>query len=174
MTVHLGFLPTVKSPTLADDTSRLHIFRASCTLPAPDHGPGRTREQQDDPRCLRPARATHPSIATTARASTDACGERTHQSAEMSRLVCHSDNPLRLDDHGELHFGALQNLLRGAQLGASQVTAVVRRDGARLSDGRRYRVALRASLVWPYLVRLTSPAPIKHSEVSRQLALPLA
>ena len=73
-------------------------------------------------------------------------------------LVCRSDDPLRLRDHGELCFGALRNLLSDARIGASQVTAVVRQDPAEPASGLRYRVALRASLVWPYLIRLASPA----------------
>jgi hypothetical protein len=87
-------------------------------------------------------------------------------------LVCHSDEPLQLDDHGELCFGALRNLLSGAGIGASQVTAVVRRDFVQPTSGRRYRVALRASLVWPYLVRLASPALVDRPiEVARPALL---
>lgn len=84
-------------------------------------------------------------------------------------LVCHSDVPLRLRDHGELCFGALRNLLSGAQIGASQVTAVVRRELAQPVSGRPYRVALRASLVWPYLVRLGAPEPVDRSHRTSQL-----
>lgn len=73
-------------------------------------------------------------------------------------LVCASDEPLCLGDRGELVFAALRNICSGAQVGASQVTAVVRREVSELADGRRpYAVALRARLVWPYLVQLTEP-----------------
>jgi hypothetical protein len=75
-------------------------------------------------------------------------------------LVCKSNEPLRLDDHGELHFQSLRNFRSGAPVGASQVTAVVHREAARRACGRAYQVALRASLVWPYLLRLASPKPI--------------
>jgi hypothetical protein len=75
-------------------------------------------------------------------------------------LVCKSNDPLRLDDHGELHFKLLRNFRSGAPVGASQVTAVVHREGVRRACGRAYQVALRASLVWPYLLRLASPEPI--------------
>jgi hypothetical protein len=42
-------------------------------------------------------------------------------------LVCACDAPLALEDLGELTFDALTNLASGAPVGASQVTAVVRR-----------------------------------------------
>jgi hypothetical protein len=85
-------------------------------------------------------------------------------------LVCRSDVPLRLCDHGELRFGALRNLLSGAPVGASQVTAVVRQELSQPLSGRPYRVALRASLVWPYLVRLGAPKSVA-SHNPGQLAL---
>jgi hypothetical protein len=77
-------------------------------------------------------------------------------------LVCASNTPLSLEAHGELDFATLRNLNSGARVGASQVTAVVRRD---LEDrpghrGRMYQVALRARLVFPYLVRLSSRSPV--------------
>lgn len=72
-------------------------------------------------------------------------------------LVCHTDEPLGLEDHGELRFDSLRNLRSGAPIGASQVTAVVCRDTARTDRGRAYPVALRASLVDPYVLRLSSP-----------------
>jgi len=76
-------------------------------------------------------------------------------------LVCRTDEPLRIEDHGGLHFGSLRNLRSDAPIGASQVTAVVRRDPARIDRGRAYRVALRASLVRPYVLRLSSPELIE-------------
>jgi hypothetical protein len=78
-------------------------------------------------------------------------------SAARYALVCRSDEPLRLDNHGELRFGSLRNLRSGAPIGASQVTAVVRQDQTRADCGRAYRVALRASLVRPYVLRLSEP-----------------
>ena len=83
-------------------------------------------------------------------------------------LVCHSDEPLRLEDHGELRFGSLRNLRSGAHIGASQVTAVVRRDSARPDCGRAYRVALRASLVRPYVLRLSAPELIDWRDGAMQ------
>jgi hypothetical protein len=79
-------------------------------------------------------------------------------------LVCHTAERLRLEDHGELHFDSLRNLRSGAPVGASQVTAVVCRDTARADCGRAYPVALRASLVDPYVLRLSSPELIGLSD----------
>jgi hypothetical protein len=89
-------------------------------------------------------------------------------------LVCGTDAPLRLEDHGELRFGSLRNFRSGAPIGASQVTAVVRRDPARPCCGRAYRVALRASLVRPYLLRLSSPELIERPDGATQQALSFA
>lgn len=89
-------------------------------------------------------------------------------------LVCGSDEPLSLEDHGELCFGSLRNFRSGAPIGASQVTAVARRDPARPDCGRPYRVALRASLVRPYLLRLLSPELIDRPDGATQQALSFA
>lgn len=91
-------------------------------------------------------------------------------------LVCARESPLALDEHGELRVAQLRNLRSGAPVGASQVTAVVRRtdgtpDGA---AGSTYPVALRAFLVWPYVIRLTEPAPPIAAKSSLEpFALPL-
>ncbi len=79
-------------------------------------------------------------------------------------LVCASDEPLRLENHGEIRFGSLQNFCSGAPVGASQVTAVVRRNNSPPPCGRAYPVALRASLVEPYFLRLTSPTQVDECE----------
>lgn len=88
-------------------------------------------------------------------------------------LVCATDAPLALDDLGELTFGALTNLASGAPVGASQVTAVVRRSAAPSQAGsRRYKVALRARLVAPYVLRLADPFVDGH-RIAAQSALVL-
>jgi hypothetical protein len=75
-------------------------------------------------------------------------------------LVCFSDIPLCRSESGpSLGFDGLRNLLSGRPLGASQVTAVVNRNG-REGDGRQYTVPFRATLVSPYFVRLRSPLPV--------------
>lgn len=76
-------------------------------------------------------------------------------------LVCSSDQPLQLRDLGRLHFAALRNLRSGAVLGASQVTAVVRRLEIPPTDGAEYVVALRARLVAPYFVKLRDGVPVR-------------
>ncbi len=50
--------------------------------------------------------------------------------------------------------------LLGAPIGASQVTAIVRRTETSGSAGD-YSVAFRAALVAPYFVRLRDPAPVE-------------
>jgi len=74
-------------------------------------------------------------------------------------LVCASDEPLRLRDRGELEFTKLTNLCSGSPIGPSQVTAVVCQDVDRQSNRapRTYPVVIRASLVWPYFLRLSEP-----------------
>jgi hypothetical protein len=69
-------------------------------------------------------------------------------------LVCRSDAPLTLQDLGRLRFTALRNLRTGTALGASQVTAVVRRVEVDVVEGAEYVVALRAQLIAPFFVRL--------------------
>jgi hypothetical protein len=87
--------------------------------------------------------------------------EPTRPNAARYALVCSSSKPIELADRGELRFDALRNLCSGAPVGASQVTAVVRHEGP--NSGRAYPVALRAKLVWPYLLRLRAPVPVGGS-----------
>jgi len=82
-------------------------------------------------------------------------------------LVCRSSEALRPRKLGELEFGSLGNLLSGRPLGSSQVTAVVTRSRTSEAAERRYVVALRADLVWPYFVRLTDAVPIRSSDPPR-------
>lgn len=74
-------------------------------------------------------------------------------------LVCSSSRPLAMADLGRLDFLALRNLLSGNPLGASQVTAIVKREESRPTSDMQYAVAFRAALAWPYFVRLTQSAP---------------
>lgn len=76
-------------------------------------------------------------------------------------LICASDEPLTLGDRGSLDFGALRNMLSGNGLGASQVTAVVRRLSNEYHPATFYPVALRARLVAPFFVRLREPVPLQ-------------
>jgi hypothetical protein len=71
-------------------------------------------------------------------------------------LVCRSEEPLDVADHGRLRFANLCNLLSGSPVGASQVTAVVRRTPSVEASGD-YLIALRARLVPPFFIRLRDP-----------------
>ena len=110
----------------------------------------------------------NPPSLTRWRAGTDLDGKRVvlpeaarvmsgHARRAHYALVCHSDEPLRLEDVGRIRFGALRNLVSGNPLGASQVTAVVELMQPSPADGE-YPVALRARLVSPYFVRLDERA----------------
>lgn len=76
-------------------------------------------------------------------------------------LVCSSSRPLAMADLGRLDFLALRNLLSGNPLGASQVTAIVKRGESRPASDMQYAVAFRAALAWPYFVRLTQADPVE-------------
>jgi hypothetical protein len=81
-------------------------------------------------------------------------------------LVCASEATLRPTDIGLLPFAALRNLLSGKPIGASQVTAVVRRIGYGDGHGSWYPVALRTSLVPPYFVRLRDPVVVSSGSAT--------
>lgn len=73
-------------------------------------------------------------------------------------LVCRSEQPLCASSLGGPSFASTQvrNLRSGSNVGASQVTAVVRRiASASSSASPRYAVSFGADLVAPYFVRLT-------------------
>jgi len=74
-------------------------------------------------------------------------------------LVCESSGPLRVEVGDQrLSFSHVRNLLTDRPLGASQVTAVVRlREGGKASGSGGYPVAMRANLVYPYVVELVDP-----------------
>jgi hypothetical protein len=73
-------------------------------------------------------------------------------------LVCFKNTPLTLMPGAEqLLFSELRNLRTGRPVGASQVTAVVERFESHCSDLTPYDVAIRATLVPPYFIRLADP-----------------
>jgi hypothetical protein len=74
-------------------------------------------------------------------------------------LVCGSDDPVAISDHGEISPATLRNLVSGKALGSSQVTAIVERVGD-LVERAVYVVALRVRLVEPYFVRLRDATPL--------------
>ena len=61
----------------------------------------------------------------------------------------------------------LRNLITGRPVGASQVTAVVQRTQSATSATSKYSVCIRASLVYPYFVRLRDPLPLEKSGENR-------
>jgi len=72
-------------------------------------------------------------------------------------LVCAAAAPLTMAGAGGVvDIGELENLLTGRPIGASQVTAIVRRRKGR-AVAREYNVVLRARLVPPYFLRLRDP-----------------
>lgn len=79
------------------------------------------------------------------------------RSSSHYALVCSTAEPLTIADHGDVAFESLSNLVSGRRLGASQVTAVVKRD-PKIQGGVVYSVALRVNLVAPYFLRLENPA----------------
>jgi hypothetical protein len=88
-------------------------------------------------------------------------------------LVCYSEEPLtaRSPRPGEkLSFRSLSNLRTGRPIGASQVTAVVRRDEGDLSGATVYEVAIRAKLVYPHFIRLRNPVVLAGGKEGNDLA----
>lgn len=80
-------------------------------------------------------------------------------------LVCEAGSPImELEDKNHyLAIKALRNLRSGTPLGASQVTAIVRRTCTTTPTRAEYPVVARARLVYPYLVRLTRAIPVPES-----------
>jgi hypothetical protein len=75
-------------------------------------------------------------------------------------LVCFSETPLTSPAPCESAFvsGDVENFRTGNPVGASQVTAVVRRrSDAHVSQQRAYRVLLRARLTFPFFLQLSRP-----------------
>lgn len=74
-------------------------------------------------------------------------------------LVCHSADPLLGEqnhhDQDWIDDAELRNLGTGRRLGSSQVTSVVTRAETGADWRRRYRIAFRATLHPPYLLRLS-------------------
>ncbi len=83
-------------------------------------------------------------------------------------LVCSSDDELcdNSADGPLLYRSELRNFVNGTALGASQVTAVVRRVASSNRQERPHRVAFTATLAYPYLVELLEP-----SHLPQQMAL---
>jgi hypothetical protein len=76
-------------------------------------------------------------------------------------LVCYSAGQLELRSSPPLiALGHLENLLTGKPVGASQVTAVVRRHRRESVETPKYAVAIRTRLVHPFLIELHDPITV--------------
>lgn len=83
-------------------------------------------------------------------------------------LVCFSSRALCVSESvGSIDVAGIRNLLTDRPVGASQVTAVVQCISARGGDGRRYGVAMRVRLVYPYFVKLTHPVLLERTDSCR-------
>ena len=79
-------------------------------------------------------------------------------------LFCHSHAPLALGDFGGFDPGGFRNLGgTGAPVGASQVTALLRRSGP--VTGESYRVNLAATLIGDLWVRLGDPVVLSSDKL---------
>lgn len=94
----------------------------------------------------------------TSRASTGSRAPRHYA------LVCYSDRPLFVAANPpSFSIAKVENLLTGKHVGASQVTAVVRRVDCAPSHGALYRLAFRARLVAPFFIELAAPRVLASS-----------
>lgn len=96
-----------------------------------------------------------PATIVTSRESTRA-GRARHYA-----LVCSAADTFDAREGGE-SFSAddVRNYRSGSRVGASQVTAVVRRATGPLSSDGAYQVHLSAKLVYPYFVELAKPVRV--------------
>ena len=92
-------------------------------------------------------------VLVTSRAGQKGARERAHYA-----LICHSEWRVALDDLGPFNPKAFRNVGgRGAPVGASQVTALLRLSDPQATDDASYRINIRAKLIGGYWVRLTDP-----------------
>jgi hypothetical protein len=87
-------------------------------------------------------------------------------------LMCHSADPIALGDHGPFDPAAYRNAGSGAPVGASQVTALLKRC-TREKRETNYRISFRAKLTGGYWVKLADPIEIigaKRVEAENRLA----
>jgi len=84
--------------------------------------------------------------------------------AEHYSLVCMSYKVLTGSSCAEeLSISDLRNLVSGRPVGASQVTAVVRKEHFASPRPTRYPVMIRAELVYPYFLRLRGPVVLNKA-----------
>lgn len=106
------------------------------------------------------------SSVVTSRAPSGARGARHYA------LVCFSGEPLFFSNEApSFSVSSLENLLTRRQVGASQVTAIVRYVGVPQCRGATYRLALRARLVEPFFLELSEPELSSHPTGLRPAAV---
>ncbi len=92
-------------------------------------------------------------------------GGGTDHKMRHNALVCRSWEPLGLGDHGGFDPNAYRNLGgTGAPVGASQVTALLRRVGPAATGG--YRINMRATLSAGLWVRLCDPVALCATKIT--------
>ena len=92
-------------------------------------------------------------VLITSRAAPQGARQRSHYA-----LMCRSDERVALRDMGPFNPKAFRNVGgRGAPVGASQVTALLRLFDAGAPDSAGYRTNLRATLTGGYWVKLSDP-----------------
>ncbi len=98
-------------------------------------------------------------VLVTSRANAGGANKSRHYA-----LFCYSDASLELADNGTVFVGSLRNLATGNALGASQVSAVVKRqEGCEV--GRAYPVAFRALLAAPHYAQLANPVLLQPADI---------
>jgi hypothetical protein len=92
---------------------------------------------------------------------------------EHYALVCRSDSPIALGDHGPFDEKRCVTYPKGKVPGTSMVTVLLRTDGSESTSCERYRIAFCACLVEPWCVRLTCPREMTASERTEFAKWPL-
>jgi hypothetical protein len=102
-----------------------------------------------------------PHALVTSRGETEFGTKRAHYA-----LVCRSERPLALSDFGPFDPSAYRNVSgKGAPIGASQVTALLRRVGCNGEAGD-YRINAMARLTESFWVKLVDPLPMSRAKRS--------
>jgi hypothetical protein len=100
-----------------------------------------------------------PHALVTSRGKTRSGTKRSHYA-----LVCRSERPLTLSDFGSFDPSAYRNVSgKGAPVGASQVTALLRRVGCN-GESPDYRINAMAKLTKSYWVKLVDPLPMSRAK----------
>ena len=88
-----------------------------------------------------------------------------HGKSKHFALVCRSDHPLTFGSTCEtVDFGCLVNAVSGADIGFSQVTAVVKSESNSTGQERLYNIAMRCELADPFVAVLHDPVVISDPD----------